>query len=379
MWAYAQLWYAVVTLLAWAFYTDPAMSQPKVLCRPSWAPVWLLQQVWRLNHVFLTGMVVMGLLLASDLVELLLLRLCFSLCVFFVDFGAFAAYGGHPSFIFIYTSFALILPPGEHQSGVLRLIVAHQLGSPGINKFRIGGLEYLNFSTLEYHLRFSRDRESCKPHALIEPIWIRQRWMIDFCLRNVWLMILNCCGPLLQVSTACICLVGSGPALYVALGFACSFHLLSIPLLGIVFPFNIPCYMIALLPNSAQHAACLLSFPALITALLLFSSTFLMAEDWPLNGLPLYPYNARQIGKLESLFGRYLLAHSDGKGRESSICLTELCVSACPAICFPVFRSTFTLERCHESELLAGGPPHQPSGPWWFFGGRSLLQAHPAG
>ena len=110
---------------------------------------------------------------------------------------------------------------------------------------------------------------------------------------------------------------------------------LSIPLLGIVFPFNIPCYMIALLPNSAQHAACLLSFPALITALLLFSSTFVMAEDWPLNGLPLYPYNARQIGKLESLFGRYLLAHSDGKDRESSICLTELCVSACPAICFP--------------------------------------------
>ena len=62
---------------------------------------------------------------------------------------------------------------------------------------------YLNFSTLEYHLRFSRDRESCKPHALIEPIWMRQRWMIDFCLRNVWLMrILNCCGPLLQVTTA---------------------------------------------------------------------------------------------------------------------------------------------------------------------------------
>lgn len=356
MWAHAQLWYLVVTLLAWAFYTDPAISQPKVLCRPSWAPVWLLQQVWRLNHIFLTGMVVLGLLLASDLVEFLLLRLCFSLCVFLVDFGAFAAYGGHPSFIFIYTSLALVLPPGEHQSGVLRLIVAHQLGSPAINKLRIGGLEYLNFSTLEYHLRFSRDRESCKPHALIEPIWMRQRWMIDFCLRNVWLMrILNCCGPLLQVSTACICLVGSGPALYVAFAFACSFHLLSIPLLGIVFPFNIPCYMIALLPNSAQHAACLLSFPALITALLLFSSTFVMAEDWPLNGLPLYPYNARQIGKLESLFGRYLLAHSDGKDRESSICLTELCVSACPAICFPghfrALEAIFACELDHSTPL----------------------------
>lgn len=336
LWAHVQLWYLIVTLLAWAFYTDPAISQPKVLCRPSWAPVWLLQQAWRLNHIFLICMVVLGLLLASDLVELLLLRLCFSLCVFLVDFGAFAAYGGHPSFIFIYTSLALVLPPGEQQSGVLRLIVAHQLGSPGINKLRIGGLEYLNFSTLEYHLRFSRDRESCRPHALIEPIWMRQRWMINFCLRNVWLMrILNWCGPLLQVGTACICLVGSGPALYVAFASACSFHLLSVPLLGILFPFNIPCYMVALLPNSAQNAACLLSFPGLITALLLFSSTFLMAEDWPLNGLPLYPYNARQIGALESLFGRYLLAHSDGKVRESSICFTELCVSACPSICFP--------------------------------------------
>ena len=36
------------------------------------------------NHVFFK---------ASDLVEFLLLRLCFSLCVFLVDFGAFAAYG----------------------------------------------------------------------------------------------------------------------------------------------------------------------------------------------------------------------------------------------------------------------------------------------
>lgn len=192
----------------------------------------------------------------------------------------------------------------------------------------------------------------------------------------------NCCGPLLQVSTACICLVGSGPALYVALGFACSFHLLSIPLLGIVFPFNIPCYMIALLPNSAQHAACLLSFPALITALLLFSSTFLMAEDWPLNGLPLYPYNARQIGKLESLFGRYLLAHSDGKGRESSICLTELCVSACPAICFPGHFKA--LEAIFASELsgpssafVAAGPAARLSA--WLRRSRRFVDQRPEG
>ena len=336
MWAYAQLWYLLVTLLAYIFYTDPAIAQPAVLCRPSWAPVWLLQRVWGLNRIFLVCMVVFGLLLATDLVQMLWLRMGYVLFVFLVDFGTFAAYGGHSSFIFIYTSLAMVFPPGPQQSGILRLIMAHQLGSPGINKLRIGGLEYLKPSTLEYHLRFSRDRESCRPHALIEPIWVRQRWMIDLCLQNMWLMrILNWSGPALQISIAAVCLLGSGEVLYFAFAAACAFHLLSIPLLGIFFPFSIPCYMMALLPLSSQNANCLLSYPALIAGVLLFGSTLLLMEDWPLNGLALYPYNARQISILESLFGRYMLAHSSGKLRESDICLTQQCVSACPALCFP--------------------------------------------
>eukprot|EP00438_Fugacium_kawagutii_P028872 Skav207637 [mRNA] locus=scaffold1172:53309:54688:+ [translate_table: standard] len=331
LWVHVRLWYLTVSFLAWAFYTDPTISQAAVvLCRPCWAPVWLLQWICRLNHTFLVAMVVFGLLLASDLVVSLWLRCGFCVCAFLVDLGAFAAYTCHPSFIFIYTCVAMVLPPGEHQSGVLRVIAAHQLGSAAINKLRVGGLEYLKPNTLEYHLRFARDRDGTgKPHALIEPTWIRQRWISEICLQNPWLIrILNWLGPLLQLSFALLCLLGSGNALYIAFAVGCTFHLGSLFLFGIFFPFNILSYMLALLPDSAQHVTCLLNCPALIAAILLFGSTILMVEDWPLTGIVLYPYNAQQIKALESLFGHYFLAHTEGKGnRESSICLTELVVS----------------------------------------------------
>ena len=40
--------------------------------------------------------------------------------------------------------------------------------------------------------------------------------------------------------------------------------------MAVVFPFNIPCYAVALLPTTAHDPACLLSLPACLTALLLF-------------------------------------------------------------------------------------------------------------
>ena len=334
LWAHVRLWYLAVTCLAWAFYTDAAICQPAVLCRPYWAPCWLLQWIWRQNRSFLVAMVFFGMLLASDWVVNGWLRLGFCLCALMVDLGAFAAYTCHPSFIFIYTCLAMVLPPGEPQSGVLRIIAAHQLGSPAINKLRVGGLEYLKPSTLEYHLRFARDRDGTgKPHALIEPTWIRQRWISEICLANPWLIrILNLLGPLLQISFALLCLLGSGHALYIAFAVGCTFHLGSLLLFGIFFPFNILSYMLALLPDSAQHLTCLLNGPSLVAGIVLFGSTFLMLEDWPLTGIVLYPYNARQIQALESLFGRYLLAHTDGHGADG-ICLTELVVSPCPSTC----------------------------------------------
>ena len=43
--------------------------------------------------------------------------------------------------------------------------------------------------------------------------------------------------------------------------------------LAVLFPFNIPCYAVALLPTTAHDPACLLSLPACLTALLLFGAT----------------------------------------------------------------------------------------------------------
>ena len=160
--------------------------------------------------------------------------------------------------------------------------------------------------------------------------------MMDMCLRNSWLIaLLHWAGLAMQFLVVFACLLGGQVALYMACAAACGFHLLAAPLLGVIFPFSVPCYMLALLPSSAHDVACLWSLPGLATALLLGSTTILATEDWPLNGLVLFPYNAQQMQALESIFGRYLLAHSEGEPRASAICLTELCVSVCPANLYP--------------------------------------------
>lgn len=241
------------------------------------------------------------------------------------------------------------------------MIVAHQLGSPAICKLRIGGFELLKATTIEFFLRWSLERESTgKPHALIEPTWMRQRWLISACLRNPWLLqVLTVSGPLVQLGVALGCFFGSGYTLYATVVAACGFHLANVPLFGIWFPFNIPCYMLALLPDSAQHMSCLLNIPTLVTALLLFSSTLFMLVDWPLSAIILFPYNTRQINALESFMGRYLLAHSEGKVRESSFCITERCVAPCPSNFIPghfkAIQSIFTSELSQplDPELLA--------------------------
>jgi len=249
-----------------------------------------------------------------------------------------------------------VMPSGPVRSGVLRIIVAHQLGSPALNKLRVGGWQYFRPSTLESHIRFVRDTpRPIKVHFLVEPLWLRQHWMMDICLRNRWLMaVLQSSGLITQLGVVAVCLSAGGVALKVALVLACSFHLLAAPLLGVFFPFSIQCYMVALLPGSAQDPSCLLSIPALLTALVLGISTICMTESWPLNGQVLFPYNAEQIEALKSLFGRYLLAHSTGEPRVSDICLTELCCSICPANVYPLHLKALggpSFASCRESLL----------------------------
>ena len=120
---------------------------------------------------------------------------------------------------------------------------------------------------------------------------MRQHWMMDLCLRQPTLLaVLHWTGLAMQFLVVFACLLGGQVALYLACATACGFHVLAAPLLGVVFPFSIPCYMLALLPSSAHDVSCLWSFPALVTALLLGSTTVFATEDWPLNGLALFPH-----------------------------------------------------------------------------------------
>ncbi|CAE7484383.1 cmdD, partial [Symbiodinium sp. CCMP2456] len=312
-----RLWYFVATLIAWAYFAESRDSP--LLRRPSWAPVWLLRAARKWCRLFIFCMTVLGMLLATDLVEVFWLRAAYGIFVLLADFVYFAAYGGHVGFIFLYTALAMTLSAGSARAGVLRLIVAHQLGSPALNKLRIGGWKWLDPSTLESHIRFVRDQElPFKPHRVVEPPWMRQHWMMDLCLRHQSLLaLLHWAGLTMQFLVVLACLFGGQVALYLACAAACGFHVFAAPLLGIVFPFSIPCYMLALLPSSAHDVACLWSLPALVTALLLGGTTVLATEDWPLNALAVFPYNAEQMQILESIFGRYLLAHSEGEPRDA--------------------------------------------------------------
>lgn len=281
-----RLWYFVTTLIAWAYFAEESRDSP-VLRRPSWAPVWLLRGARKWCRLFIFCMTALGMLLATDLVEVFWIRAAYGIFVLLADFVAFAAYGGHTGFIFLYTALAMLLPAGSARAGVLRLIVAHQLGSPALNKLRIGGWKWLDPSTLESHIRFARDQElPFKPHCVVEPPWMRQHWMMDVCLRHPSLLaLLHWAGLAMQFLVVLACLFGGQVALYLACAAACGFHVFAAPLLGVVFPFSIPCYMLALLPSSAHDVACLLSLPALVTALLLGATTLWATEDWPLNGL----------------------------------------------------------------------------------------------
>lgn len=65
--------------------------------------------------------------------------------------------------------------------------------------------------------------------------------MMDFCLRNwCFTALLHWSGIFMQWFVVAACLLGGPTTLHAACFLACSFHVLSTPLLGIFFPFSIP-------------------------------------------------------------------------------------------------------------------------------------------
>ena len=283
-------------------------------------------------------------------------RVVFATTLAFSDLYHFASYGGHTGFILLYVASAMVLPADSAgRGGCMRWIVAHQLGSSGLHKLLLGGRAWLHPSTMRFTLKFLYDCAiPFKPHFLVEPPWLKQRWLIEICLRRSWLLgLLAAGGFALEMAVPLGCLLG-GPLILRLVAFACcAFHVVTALLMGIFFPFSIPCYLVALLPPAAHDPLCLASPPALVAALCLGASMLLSLEDWPLNAMALFPWNAAQQKALQARIGRCALTHCDADKSSTTppfsgtvVDIAEVASSACPANYYPGFPEH---ERAREN------------------------------
>jgi len=318
------LFYFTTALISLFYFVDiHNNAPPPILRRPSFAPPSLVLFAAQHRRFAVHCLVTIGLLLSAseDLSTSILLRSLYALCVAVCDFYHFSSYGGHTGFVFLYAACAVALPLSS-RSSVLRLIVAHQLGSSGMHKLRIGGWQWLHASTMQATLKFLyTSPKPFKPHPLVEPPWMKQPWLIRFCLdRPNLLALLTVGGVCFELFVCVVCVCGGYHAMLVLAVLCTGFHLSTAPLMGILFPFSIPVYWLtALSSNSAANDL----FPTTVlesvvvgaAVVLLSMSSVYSWEDWPLNGMVLFPWNKDQQEALYRYSGstsavQFMLAHS---------------------------------------------------------------------
>ena len=105
-----------------------------------------------------------------------------------------------------------------------------------------------------------------------------QRWSVAFLLakesgRGCLLGLMAAAGVVVELGAAPAALFGGRAALLAVFVGGTSLHLGAMPLLGIIAPFSIPCYALALLPTAAAAGQTMATVPAVLTAVLLFGAT----------------------------------------------------------------------------------------------------------
>ena len=335
-----RLWYFCVAIVGFFFYRFDA--HPVVVRSPSWTPIWLLKGARDTSAAARLTLLLVGLALACfpTLAHAAPARATFFAAVAVADLWLFVSFYCHPGFVLLHMSAAMILPAGPERVAVLRLIVAHQLGSSGVMKLRIAGVRgFCHPDAMERWLRFTLgDVEYYHdPHVLVQPPGSLQPWLVRFLLAQPALRTaMSAAGLAFEMSVLPIVLFGSGWLLWLLFAAASCFHLMTLPIMGIFFPLSIQCYALALLP--AQDEPNFLAPAPLVAALLLGASTFFGMEDWPLNAMSMFPYSWEQSDRLGGLMGRFKLAF---KGQDESAklgpCITTVCCSACAAAYWPHF------------------------------------------
>jgi len=183
-------------------------------------------------------------------------------------------------------------------------------------------------------------KERCQQHLLVEP-GLAQPAFIRLLLSSPTLLtLLSCCTLALELIAIPVALGCSSQWLLQLLACtAATLHVGVVPALNIVFPFNVFCYALALLPPEASDASCVRSTPGLVAAALLGASSVWSWEDWPLNAMVVFPYNAAQMQAIREQMGKFYLSHSKEKvsnaDEHCGPCVVQSCFSQLPAMYVP--------------------------------------------
>ena len=363
-------WYALATLLASLYFcpADSSVPEPECLRRPFWLPSWVL---WLCKQVHLparVALLVVGLALAAstNLAESQAWRGVFLSLVLVVDAYYYAGYLCHPGFCLLHTCAAMVLPPGASRAGVLHVVVAHQLASPGLAKLRIAGLKGFR-DTMRILLHNSKQSHWSAPgnphqkdsgvhtsltHFLIEPQWVKQQWLICFMLNHPRLLSLGSYGAVaLEISALPLVLLGGPTAMHAYFWAASCFHLGITLTMGIIFPFNIPCYMLALLTDATHDPLDLLNAPTVIVGLALGAASLSLRPEWPCDAMAVFALNPQQSKRLTELYGRFRLGFVDSPATAGP-CLTAVTsYSPLPCGVDPLFLDAIGFWRKQEEKL----------------------------
>lgn len=360
--AIVRLWYGVVCTLGFAYYGYEPTND--VIRAPSSAPKWLVWAAWRGRRFSRVALLITGALLAlhPTLASASMgARACFALCLAACDLWLGAFIYNHAGYVLLYTSMAMVLPAGPSRSTILRLIFMQQLGSSGIMKLRIAGFAgFCHPDSMERWLSFSLNSKVGKgeefysnPHRMVDNPSLMSDTLVRAILARPWArLLLQGGGLLMELAVLPLGLFCRGRLQRWALfAVGASFHLFTVPLMGIIFPHSIPCYALALLPDDADDLASLAEPGApLIVALLMCAATALGAENWPHNCMAMFPYTAKQSDRLRSLRGRFTLGfasdsrsgtHTDAAS-DAARCVSTICVAACPVSYNPGFVRAVT-------------------------------------
>lgn len=95
-----------------------------------------------------------------------------------IHFDLYSTLGNHQGFMLLFTAAVLALPPSEYRQIALQAAAAHQLGSSGLQKLKIGGLRWPKSLALSLQYRVSNG-PTIASDAYLEPDFVKLKSVVQ--------------------------------------------------------------------------------------------------------------------------------------------------------------------------------------------------------